>query len=153
MHQLKNAVIIIDEAQAIPVRYIHMFNTMMNFLSYVCCSTIVLCTATQPIFEKTDRPLLYSENACMISDMDKYSHAFKRAEIITEYWNDVYDTEQLADLIIRLTDSNTLVILNTKSAVLKLYDHMKTVLPDSSKGVISGILSGSSVSWKTTSLT
>ena len=133
MHQLKNAVIIIDEAQSIPVCYIHMFNTMMNFLSGVCGTTIVLCTATQPIFEKADRPLLYSQNACMISDMDKYNHAFKRADIITEYWNYVYDTEQLADLVIRLTDSNTLVILNTKSAVQKLYDHMRTVLPDEYK--------------------
>lgn len=129
MHQLKNAVIIIDEAQAIPVRYIHLFNTMMNFLAYVVGSTIVLCTATQPIFENTDRPLLYAPDDCIITDIDRYHYAFQRAEIITDYWQPVRSTEALADLVLRLTDHNALVILNTKSAVQKLYDYLKTVLP------------------------
>ena len=47
-HQLKNSVIIVDEAQALPVQTIHTFNLMMNFLCYVCHATIILCTATQP---------------------------------------------------------------------------------------------------------
>ncbi len=133
MHQLKNSVIIIDEAQSIPVCYIHMFNTMINFLSYICNTTVVLCTATQPIFEKTNRPLLYSENACMITDTQKYSKAFKRVDIITDYWSHVYDTEGLAELIISMTKNNFLIILNTKSAVQKLYDHIKALIPDEYK--------------------
>lgn len=130
MHQLKNSVIIIDEAQAVPVRYIHMFNTMLNFLSGVCGTTIVLCTATQPIFEQTDRPLLYSENSSIISDAEKYSNSFKRADMVTDYAKDMLDTERLAELIINHTKKNSLVILNTKSAVQKLYDYLKDNISD-----------------------
>ena len=133
MHQLKNSIIIIDEAQSIPVRYINMFNSMMNFLGYICKATIVLCTATQPIFEKTDRPLLYADNACMISDTDKYSKAFKRVDIITDHLKRIYDTEDLAQLILSLSGNSSLVILNTKSAVQKLYEHIKAVFSEKYK--------------------
>ena len=124
LHQLKKSVVIIDEAQAIPVRYINMFNTMMNFLSGVCDTTIVLCTATQPIFERTERPLLYSENSNIIFDI-KYNQGFKRTEIVNDYFKNILNTEELADIIFDNTDNNALIILNTKSAVEKLYDYIK----------------------------
>lgn len=46
LHQLTNAVIIIDEAQSIPIKCLNLFTTFMNFLSYCGNSTIVMCTAT-----------------------------------------------------------------------------------------------------------
>ncbi|MBQ8134665.1 MAG: CRISPR-associated helicase Cas3' [Clostridia bacterium] len=125
MHQLKNSVLIIDEAQSVPVRYINLFNTMLNFLSEVCGTTIVMCTATQPIFERTARPLLYAENSSIISDVQKYSQLFKRAEIVADYALKKCGTEELAELILEHTEKNALVILNTKSAVQKLYDYFK----------------------------
>ena len=125
MHQLKNSVIIIDEAQSVPVRYIHMFNVMINFLSCVCETTVVLCTATQPIFEAVKRPLLYSENSSIISDIEKYSMAFKRVDIVADYARIKKDTDSLCEFILYYTDKNALVILNTKSAVQKLYKGMK----------------------------
>lgn len=130
MHQLKNSVIIIDEAQSVPVRYIHMFNVMINFLSYVCKATIVLCTATQPIFEAVKRPLLYSVNSNIISDIEKYSAAFKRVDIVADYARIRMDTNFLCELILHHTNKNALVILNTKSAVQKLYNGMTDHLPE-----------------------
>ena len=128
MHRLKNSVIIIDEAQAIPVRYIHQFNTMMNFLSGVCASTIIICTATQPLFEKVGRPLLYASQCDIIPDISKYSHQFKRAEIVTDYTDKPLNTDELTNLVGRLTKNNCLVILNTKSAVRKLADSIQKTL-------------------------
>lgn len=125
MHQLKSSVIIIDEAQSIPVKYTHLFNTMINFLGMVCDSTIVMCTATQPLFELTKRPLLYSENSDIVSNIEKYSAEFKRANILTDYAMEKSDTQRLSDIIMNVTDNNCLVILNTKSAVQKLYDSLK----------------------------
>ena len=122
MHRLKNSIIIIDEAQAVPVKYIHLFNTMLNFLSGVCGTTIVMCTATQPLFEKTERPLLYSENSNIIPDMEMYSSRFKRADIDTKYVNEIVDTERFAKIIEEITNESCLIILNTKQAVRKLYD-------------------------------
>ncbi len=125
MHSLKNSVIIIDEAQSVPVRYIHMFNTMINFLSGVCGTTVVLCTATQPIFESVKRPLLYSENSSIISDIEKYSAAFKRVDIVADHARIRNGTDSLCEFILHNTNKNSLVILNTKSAVQKLYEGME----------------------------
>lgn len=68
-HQLTDAVIILDEAQSIPVKCLYMFNTMMNFLRFCCNTTIIVCTATQPLFENIDYKLLYSEPGDMISEI------------------------------------------------------------------------------------
>jgi CRISPR-associated endonuclease/helicase Cas3 len=49
MHQMANAVLIFDEIQTLPVRCVHLFNNAMNFLVEQCGSSVVLCTATQPL--------------------------------------------------------------------------------------------------------
>lgn len=49
MHQLTNAVIVFDEIQTLPVRCVHLFNNAVNFLVEHGNSTVVLCTATQPL--------------------------------------------------------------------------------------------------------
>lgn len=123
MNQLKNSVIIIDEAQSIPVKYINLFNTAVNFLAYICNSVIVMCTATQPIFENTKKPLLYSKNSDIIANMNH--QAFKRTEIIGDYAETIFDTESLSEFIFKITKNNCLIILNTKSAVSKLYEAVK----------------------------
>ena len=53
MHRLCNSVIIIDEVQSVPTRCVSLFNLGMNFISTVGKSCVVLCSATQPTFEKT----------------------------------------------------------------------------------------------------
>ena len=42
MHRLKNSVIIIDEVQSLPIKCIHTFNLMMNFLVKCCNATVIL---------------------------------------------------------------------------------------------------------------
>lgn len=54
MHQLANAVLIFDEIQTLPVNCIHLFNNAINFLVEQCGSTVVLCTATQPLLDQVD---------------------------------------------------------------------------------------------------
>jgi CRISPR-associated endonuclease/helicase Cas3 len=55
MHQLANSVIIFDEAQTVPLRCIHLFNNAINFLVEHCGSSVVLCTATQPLLNAVCR--------------------------------------------------------------------------------------------------
>ena len=54
MHQLANAVLIFDEIQTLPVNCVHLFNNAINFLADRCGSSVVLCTATQPLLNKVD---------------------------------------------------------------------------------------------------
>lgn len=55
MHQLARAVVVFDEIQTLPVRCVHLFNNAMNFLVEQCGSSVVLCTATQPLLHKVDQ--------------------------------------------------------------------------------------------------
>ena len=55
MHQMANAVLIFDEIQTLPVRCVHIFNNAMNFLREQCGSSVVLCTATQPLLHQVDK--------------------------------------------------------------------------------------------------
>jgi CRISPR-associated endonuclease/helicase Cas3 len=52
MHQLANAVIIFDEIQTLPIKCVHMFNLAIRFLVKACGTTVVLCTATQPLLDE-----------------------------------------------------------------------------------------------------
>ena len=130
-HQLTDTIIIIDEAQAIPVKCIHMFNATMNFLCYSGNSIGILCTATQPLFELVNRNLIYQENKDILPNVEKYQKAFKRTKIISKVGNKPMDTDELVTFIQNVFDQNLLVVLNTKGAVKTLYDALKTNLdPD-----------------------
>lgn len=128
-HQLKNSVIILDEAQQIPVKCVYIFNTMINFLSNVCNSTIILCSATQPLLDKVKYPLLYNENSEIVKEDSNMEKAFKRNNIIynRNTTSGKYDKISLSELVNeKIRDvSSILIILNTKKAVRDLYSEIK----------------------------
>lgn len=127
MHRLVNSVIIIDEVQSMPVKCVHTFNQMINFLNAVCNADIILCTATQPALEDAVYPVCYSEPKYMIKDAATWFARFERVKIHVPEPGQKYTFESLGDEIICQLDTyrSILVILNTKSAVGKLYDILK----------------------------
>lgn len=130
LHQLTNAVIIIDEAQSIPIKCLNLFTTFMNFLSYCGNSTVIMCTATQPLFEKIKRPLLYNDKCKdMIPNIEFFSNEFKRVHIERPGKRE-YDYESLAQFILDKMDQNILVVLNTKGAVRGVYNAIKELVSD-----------------------
>ena len=54
MYSILNSVIIFDEVQALPVKITKLFNLSVNFLTAFGKSTVVLCSATQPLFDELD---------------------------------------------------------------------------------------------------
>ena len=134
-HQLIDSVVIIDEVQSLPIKVIYHFNLMMNFMSEVMKTNIVLCTATQPTFDldTMDYPILYADNRNQSSDLavltDQMKVDFTRIKAVNlaEDENDYLSTEELAQQIQDdLENYNSiLVILNTKNAVKQLYDYLK----------------------------
>lgn len=127
MHRLANAVVIIDEVQAMPVKCIHTFNYMINFLNAVCNTNIILCTATQPALADADCPICYSSPKYMIKNASDWFTKFERVRIFTPKPNQKYTVETLGEEIARQTAKfrSILVVLNTKSAVRNLYDTLK----------------------------
>lgn len=127
MHRLVNSVVIIDEVQSMPLKCIHTFNYMINFLNVVCNTNIVLCTATQPTLEETKCPICYSKPKYMIRNVAKWFYKFERVKINIPRMDQKYTFESLGNEIVeQITKYHSiLVVLNTKSAVKKLYDILK----------------------------
>lgn len=123
LHQLANAVLIFDEIQSIPLSCIHLFNGALNFLSVVGGSTIVLCTATQPLLDRTERPLLQSHDAEMIRDVSSVFLQFKRTRLVDTCVDGGYSGEELCGFTLKkMNDLRTgLVILNTKKDAMRLF--------------------------------
>lgn len=127
MHRLVNSVIIIDEVQSMPVKCVHTFNQMMNFLNAVCNADIILCTATQPALGDAVYPVCYSEPKYMIKNAAAWFTRFERVKIHVPELGQKYTFDSLGNEIKCQLDKyrSILVILNTKSAVGKLYDILK----------------------------
>ena len=56
-HALCNSILVIDEVQTVPGTLLSLFNLAINFLSEICGTTVVLCSATQPELKATCHPL------------------------------------------------------------------------------------------------
>lgn len=121
LHNMSDAVIIFDEIQSLPIKCIHLFNESVSFLSKVCNSTILLCTATQPLLAKTERNnLLLNSQPDLIENIDNHFKELNRTKIVYENEKDIYE---LSDFIFKKaeTNGNCLAILNTKKAAKEIY--------------------------------
>ncbi len=136
LHRLENAVIIIDEAQKIPVNCINLFNSFCNFLNGFCYSTILLCTATQPLFEMTSHPLLYSDHPDVLNDANKYVSEFRRtkdvfhkekmtAKQIADFADSIFERDLLPKGKNEVVHDSLLIVLNTKKIVREVYDEIR----------------------------
>lgn len=128
MHVLSDSVIIIDEVQSIPLRCTHIFSLAVNFLTKVCGSTVVLCSATQPTFDEYG--LMFDERPDMIEDYQKDFEVFKRTKILPELSRYGYDTDEAAEYCKQKFEENgdLLLIVNTKKQALDMYSRLKELL-------------------------
>lgn len=125
MHQLANSVIIFDEVQTIPVRTVQMFNAALEFLVHGCGSSVVLCTATQPLLDKIEPPQhALKIDGKMIENEKELFKQLKRVEVFDKRkigpgWSD----EEVAELAEQELDTkgSVLVVVNTKNSALSLY--------------------------------
>ncbi|NTV32370.1 MAG: CRISPR-associated endonuclease Cas3'' [Deltaproteobacteria bacterium] len=126
MHQLGNAVLIFDEIQTLPVNCIHLFNNAVNFLVEQCGSTVILCTATQPLLQKVDSNLgairLAQCNEIM-QDVPRLFDALKRVDILNQRKPSGWSQDDIASLAQEeaFGSGSCLVVANTKKTAQNLY--------------------------------
>ncbi len=125
MHNLSKSVLIFDEIQTLPIRCTHMFNESVNFLSSVCGSTVLLCTATQPLLSGVkDFPLSIEVDSELMPNPKQLNDQLKRCE--AEYINPErpMSTEEIVDFIVEKSESfdSILIVTNTKSAAANIFD-------------------------------
>ncbi|TEB12456.1 CRISPR-associated nuclease/helicase Cas3 [Pelotomaculum sp. FP] len=126
MHQLANAVLIFDEIQALPVRCVHLFNLAIRFLIGGCGSTVVLCTATQPLLDQVkpeQRALQINPDQQMIPDVQTLFKELKRVKVFDRRklrgWTDD-DVAALVEQELQETGS-VLIVVNTKKSAINLF--------------------------------
>ncbi|WP_342514136.1 CRISPR-associated helicase Cas3' [Sporosarcina sp. FSL K6-1522] len=127
LHNLTNAIVIFDEVQSVPVKHIPLFNNAVNFLHHFGKSSIILCTATQPSLTKTSYPLMMDKGTEMVKDLSDVVKAFERVTFESKVEKEGWDAEEISDFAVEeLEDKQSiLIILNTKKAVLNVYQQLK----------------------------
>lgn len=128
MQALCNSIIVIDEVQTVPDKMLSMFNLALNFLAKICNATIILCSATQPCFEKTMYPLDKSVKD-LITLTKEQETVFKRVRL--EYKGEM-DCEELADFAAGILEENNrlLLVCNTKNEAAVMFNLLCSKLKD-----------------------
>ncbi|MBI5056125.1 MAG: CRISPR-associated helicase Cas3' [Nitrospirae bacterium] len=121
VHNIAESVVIFDEVQAIPKEVILPTLQMLKDVQAVMKTSFLFCTATQPAFEKRQGFDGISEICPLIDDPAALYDKTKRVEY--NLLNDLIpiDYNRLLKAIVQTGDS-TLVIFNTKKAVLEFYN-------------------------------
>lgn len=145
IHPMTNAVLIFDEIQTLPVKCVHLFCNVLNWLTTFGKSTAVLCTATQPLlgesgvqnFSEDKREsiaarglLKLSENAEIMGkhqDLDKLFADLSRVEIRFNEKIGGWNVEEAGEFLLEQfqTASSCLFIVNTKKWAQELYQYCK----------------------------
>lgn len=130
MHQLAKSVIVFDEIQTLPIKCVHIFNNAINFLVDYCSSTIVLCTATQPLLgtvNNTKGALKLSASNELIPNIEKLFDDLKRVKVHDRRkpfpgWT----FKEIAGLAVNqvLDKGSCLVVANTKKSARAIYEEI-----------------------------
>ena len=119
---LCDAVVVIDEVQSVPNHMLTLFNLTINFLSELCHTTFLLCSATQPCFEQAVHPLL-NEPKEAVPFEKKLWEPFGRTYITDAGRKQLKEIPDFIRKILEETDS-LLVICNKKSEAEFLYQRL-----------------------------
>ncbi len=126
MHQLANAVLVFDEIQTLPINCIHLFCNAINYLVEHCGSTVVLCTATQPLLNRVEPSkgaLRMTPDSEIMPGVAKLFEDLKRVEVVNGRKPGGWANEEIARLALNEADhsDSCLVIVNTKRSAQALF--------------------------------
>ena len=132
-HTLCDSVLVIDEVQTVPFKMLSLFDLVCNFLTKICNCTIVLCSATQPCFEKAVHPICPAplELINLSADLLK---VFDRVKLHNVGMMDKY---QIADFgKMQLDDKRSiLIICNTKKEAAEIFSELVEEMDDNIEAV------------------
>ena len=113
-NQLKNSVVIIDEAQAIPYNFRKDFILLCEIISQRLDTIFIFMSATMPVIK--------SENFKEISNLDYFS---KQDRYVIK-WLDIGGEDRLLEKICEAaSDKNTLVVVNTIKKAQELFTKLR----------------------------
>lgn len=125
IHNIPNSVIILDEAQMLPIHLLKPCMEVLRELANSYKNTIILCTATQPALSKTKEFKNGLENVHeIISNPEELYNNFKRVEIIplSKEQKSITNIELLKMI---LEHKQVLCVVNTRKHARELYEQIK----------------------------
>jgi len=128
MHQLAKSVLIFDEIQTLPINCVHLFCNAINFLVSHAGSTVLLCTATQPLLDKLKAPekgqLSIPKENELVENVTGLFNQLKRVEISNKVRPGGWTEIELADLSVTEYEQkgSCLIVVNTKKWAQQLYE-------------------------------
>jgi CRISPR-associated endonuclease/helicase Cas3 len=130
MHQLANSLIIFDEIQTLPIKCVHLFCNAVNFLVDQCGSSVVLCTATQPLLGQVDAKkgaLQLSEKNEIVSNVHELFQKLKRVDVKDYRRDNGWTDLEVAELVESCVQEHgsCLVVVNKKDSARTLYEAVK----------------------------
>ena len=130
MHQLAKAVIVFDEIQTLPIRCVHLFNNAINFLVNHCESSVILCTATQPLLNSVDEKkgtLILSKENELMPDVGKLFDDLKRVYVHDCRKSPGWTYPEIATLAVGQVKEtgSCLVVVNMKKAARIIFEEAK----------------------------
>jgi CRISPR-associated endonuclease/helicase Cas3 len=118
LHNIANSIVILDEAQCLPVQYLKPCLRVLEELSTYYHTTTVLCTATQPAVAKSaDFPIGFPNSKEIIQDTDSLFSILSRVEVTYRgTLSDQVIASELADA------SQALCIVNTRTHARTVFE-------------------------------
>ncbi|WP_025289521.1 CRISPR-associated helicase/endonuclease Cas3 [Bibersteinia trehalosi] len=130
IHAMTKSVLIFDEIQTLPIKCVHLFCNVLNWLTHFGKSSAVLCTATQPLLNSLKNPHLgqiqLADNAELIGNQFKIRELFdKLSRVEVNYCPQTggYSLENAGEFLLEQFGqySSCLFIVNTKKWAQDLY--------------------------------
>lgn len=124
-HNLADSIIILDEIQSLPIEMISLFNLSMNYLNKICRTTVILCTATQPVLDQVDYPISLAKPGSLIGNEAELYQKMQRVKV--KYVNQKMDKNALSDFALCCLKEHQalLIIMNTKSTARQVFEELK----------------------------
>ncbi len=126
MHQLARSVIVFDEIQSLPINCVYLFNNAANYLTKNCESTVLLCTATQPLLHLVhdkQHAIDLAANAEIVTDVSTLFSDLERVKVADACKPGGWEYSEIADLAIAEVQraGSCLVVVNTKASAKAVY--------------------------------
>ena len=130
IHPMTNSVLIFDEIQTLPVKCVHLFCNVLNWLTQYGKSSAVLCTATQPLLDKLPKSefgeLKLADNAEIMGENQAVAQLFDDLSRVEIQFNEKpggWSPEDAGAFLLEQfqTASSCLFIVNTKKWAQQLY--------------------------------
>ena len=136
LHRLARSVIVLDEAQTIPVDLLHpTLLALRELVAHYAC-TVVLCTATQPALQRRDDFPIGIDGVRQI--VPNSSLTFSRLNRVSIINLGKQTDDELADRL--AAESAALCVVNTRPHASRLYDALAEQVPHDSRFHLSTLM-------------